>query len=68
MDRMEYVFSSLVEYLQIDNAYNIFILNPKKDDKRIQYGYRWVILHLFNFLLLDGYHAPVSYFMIQLRS
>ncbi|CAD5169905.1 unnamed protein product [Musa acuminata subsp. malaccensis] len=40
MDRMEYVFSTLVEYLQIDNAYNIFILNPKKDDKRIQYGYR----------------------------
>ncbi|URE06439.1 hypothetical protein MUK42_20614 [Musa troglodytarum] len=40
MDGMEYVFSALVEYLQIDNAYNIFILNPKKDDKRIQYGYR----------------------------
>ncbi|WOL13828.1 hypothetical protein Cni_G22608 [Canna indica] len=40
MDRMEYLFSTLVEYLQIDNSYNIFILNPKKIDKRTMYGYR----------------------------
>ncbi|XP_074590965.1 uncharacterized protein LOC141846803 isoform X2 [Curcuma longa] len=39
MDRMEYVFSTLVDYLQIDHAYNVFILNPKKD-RKLQYGYR----------------------------
>ncbi|XP_072991196.1 uncharacterized protein [Typha latifolia] len=40
IDRMQYIFSTLVEYLQIENAYNIFILNPKRNDKRVQYGYR----------------------------
>ncbi|XP_072972859.1 uncharacterized protein [Typha angustifolia] len=40
IDRMQYIFSTLVEYLQIENAYNIFILNPKRNNKRVQYGYR----------------------------
>ncbi|ONK82052.1 uncharacterized protein A4U43_C01F35630 [Asparagus officinalis] len=40
VDRMEYIFSTLVDYLQIDNAYNIFILNPKHNATRIRYGYR----------------------------
>eukprot|EP01018_Ginkgo_biloba_P026857 Gb_19912 [translate_table: standard] len=40
MDAMEYFFTSLVEYLQLDNAYNIFILNPKRHSNRRTYGYR----------------------------
>jgi len=40
IDEMEYFFTSLVEYLQIDKAYNIFILNPKRDSNRHTYGYR----------------------------
>lgn len=40
VDMMDVLFTSLVEYLQLDNAYNIFILNPKRDVKRAKYGYR----------------------------
>ncbi|XP_020110520.1 uncharacterized protein LOC109725660 isoform X2 [Ananas comosus] len=40
IDRMEYVVSTLVDYLQIENAYNIFVLNPKLKDKKFRYGYR----------------------------
>ncbi|OAY59027.1 uncharacterized protein LOC110609379 isoform X2 [Manihot esculenta] len=40
VDLMDVLFSSLVEYLQLENAYNIFILNPKFDLKRAKYGYR----------------------------
>ncbi|KAH8506207.1 hypothetical protein H0E87_013145, partial [Populus deltoides] len=40
MDVMDALFSSLVDYLQLDNAYNVFILNPKHDLKRAKYGYR----------------------------
>nr|GMD91017.1 UTP--glucose-1-phosphate uridylyltransferase [Ipomoea batatas] len=40
VDMMEVVFSSLVEYLQLEDAYNIFILNPKRAEKRVKYGYR----------------------------
>ncbi|GAB2276230.1 hypothetical protein Dimus_010964 [Dionaea muscipula] len=40
LDLIEALFSSLVEYLELGNAYNIFILNPKADDKRARYGYR----------------------------
>jgi hypothetical protein len=39
---MDALFSSLVDYLQLDNAYNVFILNPKHDLKRAKYGYRCV--------------------------
>ncbi|XP_037496046.1 uncharacterized protein LOC105640192 isoform X1 [Jatropha curcas] len=39
MDMMDVLFTSLVEYLQLENAYNIFILNPKNTLKR-KYGYR----------------------------
>ncbi|KAF3436695.1 hypothetical protein FNV43_RR19442 [Rhamnella rubrinervis] len=40
VDMMDVLFTSLVEYLQLENAYNIFILNPKHDIKRPKYGYR----------------------------
>ncbi|KAL3688199.1 hypothetical protein R1sor_014508 [Riccia sorocarpa] len=40
MGGMDYLFSSLVEYLQLENAYNIFILNPKRDAERGTYAYR----------------------------
>ncbi|CAI0628227.1 unnamed protein product [Linum tenue] len=40
MDLMDVIFTSLVEYLELDSAYNIFILNPKHDLKRAKYGYR----------------------------
>ncbi|XP_059634542.1 uncharacterized protein LOC132276918 isoform X2 [Cornus florida] len=40
VDMMDVLFSSLVEYLQLENAYNIFVLNPKGDVKRAKYGYR----------------------------
>ncbi|CAL5058308.1 unnamed protein product [Urochloa decumbens] len=38
--QMEHVFSTLVDHLQIQEAYNIFILNPKPISKSINYGYR----------------------------
>ncbi|KAL2630290.1 hypothetical protein R1flu_014976 [Riccia fluitans] len=37
---MNHVFSSLVEYLELENAYNIFVLNPKRDTERGKYAYR----------------------------
>ncbi|KAL6194769.1 hypothetical protein ACLB2K_035845 [Fragaria x ananassa] len=40
VDMMDVLFSSLVGYLEIENAYNIFVLNPKRDSKRVKYGYR----------------------------
>ncbi|AQK70822.1 hypothetical protein ZEAMMB73_Zm00001d016452 [Zea mays] len=38
--QMEHIFSTLVDHLQIQEAYNIFVLNPKPIGKRINYGYR----------------------------
>ncbi|CAL4969420.1 unnamed protein product [Urochloa decumbens] len=38
--QMEHVFSTLVDHLQIQETYNIFILNPKPISKSINYGYR----------------------------
>ncbi|KAA8522652.1 hypothetical protein F0562_009186 [Nyssa sinensis] len=40
VDLMDVLFTSLVDYLQLENSYNIFILNPKRDVKRAKYGYR----------------------------
>ncbi|XP_058213202.1 uncharacterized protein LOC131325133 isoform X2 [Rhododendron vialii] len=37
---MDVIITSLVEYLQLENAYNIFILNPKRNMKMEKYGYR----------------------------
>lgn len=42
VDMMDVLFTSLVEYLQLENAYNVFILNPKHDVQRPKYGYRFV--------------------------
>lgn len=41
LDGMDILFSSLVSYLELDSAYNIFILNPKRDAKMAKYGYRY---------------------------
>ncbi|KAF8758213.1 hypothetical protein HU200_010578 [Digitaria exilis] len=38
--QMEHIFSTLVDHLQIQEAYNIFILNPKPISKGVNYGYR----------------------------
>ncbi|CAB4292361.1 unnamed protein product [Prunus armeniaca] len=40
VDMMDVLFTSLVGYLELENAYNVFILNPKHDSKRAKYGYR----------------------------
>lgn len=40
VDRMEYIFATLISYFQIENAYNIFVLNPKRNNTRAHYGYR----------------------------
>ncbi|KAH7437926.1 hypothetical protein KP509_05G095700 [Ceratopteris richardii] len=40
VDSISYLFSSLVHYLQLGTAYNIFILNPKRDALPGPYGYR----------------------------
>ncbi|XWS28191.1 hypothetical protein CRYUN_Cryun25bG0044400 [Craigia yunnanensis] len=39
-DMMDVIFTSLVEYLQLEDAYSIFILNPLRDSRRAKYGYR----------------------------
>lgn len=39
-DQMEHIFSTLVDHLQIQEAYNIFIINPKPIEKSNHYGYR----------------------------
>ncbi|KAK3016013.1 hypothetical protein RJ639_006737 [Escallonia herrerae] len=40
VDMMEVLFTSLVEYLQLENTYNIFVLNPNRGVNRARYGYR----------------------------
>ncbi|XP_010443525.1 PREDICTED: uncharacterized protein LOC104735173 isoform X1 [Camelina sativa] len=40
VEMMEYIFTSLVEYFHLEDAYNVFILNPKHDIKKSKYGYR----------------------------
>ncbi|KAL8153516.1 hypothetical protein V2J09_011276 [Rumex salicifolius] len=40
LDAMDDLVSSLIQYLQLDNAYNVFVLNPKRVSKRARYGYR----------------------------
>ncbi|XP_050372291.1 uncharacterized protein LOC126790182 [Argentina anserina] len=40
VDMMDVLFSSLVEHLEIGSAYNIFVLNLKRNVKRGRYGYR----------------------------
>lgn len=49
VDMMDVLYTSLVEYLQLEDAYNIFILNPKRNGKRVKYGYRFFLWKL-NFL------------------
>lgn len=39
-DMMEFIFSSLVEYFHLGDAYNVFVLNPKRDIRKGGYGYR----------------------------
>lgn len=40
VEMMEFIFSSLVEYFHLGDAYNVFVLNPKRDIKKGIYGYR----------------------------
>lgn len=40
---MEVIFNSLIESFQLENAYNIFILNHKHNANLTRYGYRFVI-------------------------
>ncbi|XP_009120324.1 uncharacterized protein LOC103845245 [Brassica rapa] len=40
VEMMEFIFSSLVEYFHLGDAYNVFVLNPKRDLKKGIYGYR----------------------------
>ncbi|KAI4380228.1 hypothetical protein MLD38_006443 [Melastoma candidum] len=40
VDMIEILFSGLVNYLQLENAYNIFVLNQKHDQRLVRYGYR----------------------------
>ncbi|CAH8358765.1 unnamed protein product [Eruca vesicaria subsp. sativa] len=40
VEMMEFIFSSLVEYFHLGDAYNVFILNPKRDIRKGRYGYR----------------------------
>ncbi|GMJ01532.1 hypothetical protein like AT5G58100 [Hibiscus trionum] len=39
-DMIDVLFTSLVEYLQLEDAYNIFILNPRHNSRISKYGYR----------------------------
>lgn len=51
VDMIDGLFASLVEYLQLENAHNIFILNPKRAEKKTKYGYRRGLSESeFNFL------------------
>ncbi|CAO2817853.1 unnamed protein product [Amaranthus hypochondriacus] len=40
LDMMEVIFNSLIESFQLENAYNIFILNHKHNANLTRYGYR----------------------------
>ncbi|PKU72306.1 hypothetical protein MA16_Dca006306 [Dendrobium catenatum] len=40
IDRMGYILTTLIDHLKLEDAYNVFILNPKYNNKRLRYGYR----------------------------
>ncbi|KAG0568443.1 hypothetical protein KC19_6G020200 [Ceratodon purpureus] len=40
MDGMAHIFSSFINFLQLEDAYNIIVLNPKRNATRANYGYR----------------------------
>ncbi|KAG0625344.1 hypothetical protein M758_2G047100 [Ceratodon purpureus] len=40
MDSMSHIFSSFISFLELDDAYNIIVLNPKRNATRANYGYR----------------------------
>ncbi|KAI0504607.1 hypothetical protein KFK09_015559 [Dendrobium nobile] len=40
IDRMGYILTTLIDHLKLEDAYNVFILNPKYNNKRLHYGYR----------------------------
>lgn len=51
MDGMSHIFSSFISFLQLDDAYNIIILNPKRNATRANYGYRYEYAHIFKLKL-----------------
>ncbi|KAH0459721.1 hypothetical protein IEQ34_012535 [Dendrobium chrysotoxum] len=40
IDRMGYILTTLIDHLKLEDAYNVFILNPKYNNKKLHYGYR----------------------------
>ncbi|CAM6088218.1 unnamed protein product [Calypogeia fissa] len=38
---ISHIFQSLVNYLELEKAYNVFVLNPKRDPSHGRYGYRY---------------------------
>jgi hypothetical protein len=40
MDSMSHIFSSFISFLQLEDAYNIIVLNPRRNASRANYGYR----------------------------
>ena len=44
MDGMSHIFSSFISFLQLEDVYNIIVLNPKRNATRANYGYRYAYL------------------------
>ncbi|KAK9097652.1 hypothetical protein Syun_024697 [Stephania yunnanensis] len=62
VDMIELLFTSLVEYLQIDDAYNIFIMNPKHENARAKYGYRRGFSESEKSLIMEDNYLPEEVF------
>ena len=59
MDSMSHIFSSLVHFLQLEEAYNIIVLNPKHDLTRQKYGYRYIALVNWKYHSVDSITAAM---------
>jgi len=46
MDSMSHIFSSFINFLQLEEAYNIIVLNPRRNASRANYGYRFAYLYV----------------------
>lgn len=46
MDSMSHIFSSFIGFLQLEDAYNIIVLNPRRNATRANYGYRSACLYV----------------------
>jgi len=52
MDSMSHIFSSFVNFLQLEDAYNIIVLNPRRNVSRANYGYRFAYLYSLLMILV----------------